>query len=83
MPDFQIYYQEGNSPGPFDIYLSGTSGLQLYASGITQAQLDGGYFITLPSGFTSSSIVVVNMSFGCATPPSVPGCGFGAITKKS
>jgi hypothetical protein len=72
MPYFQIYYQEGNSPGPFDIFLSGSSGLELYDSGVTQAQLNGGYFIDLPSGFTSSSIVIFDIAFGCATQDNVP-----------
>ena len=72
MPDFYIYYQEGTADGPYDVYLSGSSGLTLYGSGVTQAQMEAGYVISLPSGFTSSSVVVFDMAFGCATQDDVP-----------
>jgi hypothetical protein len=72
MPDFYIYYQEGTANGPYDVYLSGSSGLTLYGSGITQAQMEAGYIISLPSGFTSSSVVVFDMAYGCATQDDVP-----------
>jgi hypothetical protein len=72
MPDFYIYYQEGTANGPYDVYLSGSSGLTLYGSGVTQAQMEAGYVISLPSGFTSSSVVVFDMAFGCATQDDVP-----------
>ena len=72
MPDFYIYYQEGTANGPYDVYLSGSSGLTLYGSGVTQAQMEAGYVISLPSGFTSSSVVVFDMAYGCATQDIVP-----------
>jgi len=72
MPDFYIYYQEGTANGPYDVYLSGSSGLTLYGSGVTQAQMEAGYVISLPSGFTSSSVVVFDMAYGCATQDDVP-----------
>jgi hypothetical protein len=72
MPDFYIYYQEGTANGPYDVYLSGSSGLTLYGSGVTQAQMEAGYIISLPSGFTSSSVVVFDMAYGCATQDDVP-----------
>jgi hypothetical protein len=72
MPDFYIFFEEGNAVGPYDVFLSGSSGLTLYASGVTQNQMINGFLISLPSGFTSSSIVINNMSFGCATQDIVP-----------
>jgi hypothetical protein len=72
MPDFYIYYQQGTANGPYDVYLSGSSGLTLYGTGITQAQMNAGYVISLPSGFTSSSVVVFDMAYGCATQDIVP-----------
>ena len=72
MPDFYIYYQQGTANGPYDVYLSGSSGLSLYGTGVTQAQMNAGYVISLPSGFTSSSVVVFDMAYGCATQDNVP-----------
>jgi hypothetical protein len=72
MPDFYIYYEEGNANGPYNVYLSGSSGLTVYGLGVTQAQMEAGYVISLPSGFTSSSVVVYNMAFGCSTEDNVP-----------
>jgi hypothetical protein len=72
MPDFYIYYEEGTANGPYDVYLSGSSGLTVYGLGITQAQMEAGYVISLPSGFTSSSVVVYNMAYGCSTEDNVP-----------
>jgi hypothetical protein len=72
MPDFYIYYQEGTANGPYNVYLSGSSGLTLYGTGVTQAQMDAGYVISLPSGFTSSSVVVYNMAYGCSTEDRIP-----------
>jgi len=72
MPNFYIYYQEGIANGPYDVYLSGSSGLTLYGTGVTQAQMEAGYVISLPSGFTSSSVVVFDMAYGCATQDIVP-----------
>jgi len=72
MPDFYIYYEEGNANGPYNVYLSGSSGLTVYGLGVTQAQMEAGYVISLPGGFTSSSVVVFDMAFGCATQDNVP-----------
>jgi hypothetical protein len=72
MPDFYIFYQQGTANGPYDVYLSGSSGLSLYGTGVTQAQMNAGYVISLPSGFTSSSVVVFDMAYGCATQDNVP-----------
>ena len=45
---FYIHYQEGNANGPFTLFLSGSSGLTLYDSGVTISQLALGYLdITL------------------------------------
>lgn len=72
MPNYVIYYTQGNSPGPFDIYLSGSSGQTLYASSITRPQLEAGYVVNVPLGVPSSSIVVTNEAFGCANEEVLP-----------
>lgn len=72
MPTYIIYYNQGNSPGPFDIYLSGSSGLNLYASNIQQWQLVNGYQITFPDGVPSSSVDIFDVSYGCFTEDNVP-----------
>ena len=65
MPTYIIYYNQGNSNGPFDIYLSGSSGLNLYASNISKDQLVNGYTVTFPDGIPSSSVDVFDLSYGC------------------
>jgi hypothetical protein len=72
MPTYIIYYNQGNTPGPFDIYLSGSSGLNLYASNIAQWQLENGYQVTFPDGIPSSSIEVFDTSYGCFVEQNVP-----------
>ena len=68
MPQYLIHYDQGNSPGPFNIYLTGSSGpASLYAAGVTRSQLEGGYIITFDDAIPSSSILIDNMAFGCAT----------------
>jgi len=77
MPQYIIHFEEGNSPGPFNVYLSGSSGETLYAAGITKAQLAAGYVVLFNDGIPSSSIVVVNESFGCGNEINLP---FPSIT---
>ncbi len=72
MPTFTISYTQGNTPGPFNIYLSGSSGLNLYDSGVTQDQLVNGYQITFPDIIPSSSVAIYDISFGCFTEQNVP-----------
>jgi hypothetical protein len=72
MPTYVIYYTQGNTPGPFDVYLSGSSGLTIYASNIPQYELVNGYLVTFPDGIPSSSINVFDVSFGCFTDQNVP-----------
>jgi hypothetical protein len=72
MPSYVIYYTQGNTNGPFDIYLSGSSGLTLYASNVPQSNLVTGYLVTFPDGIPSSSIDVFDVSFGCFTDQNVP-----------
>jgi hypothetical protein len=72
MPTYIIYYNQGNTPGPFDIYLSGSSGLNLYASNIAQWQLVNGYQVTFPDGIPSSSVEVFDTSYGCFVEQNVP-----------
>jgi hypothetical protein len=72
MPTYIVYYTQGNSNGPFDIYLSGSSGLSLYASNIQKYQLVNGYQVTFPDGIPSSSVDVFDVSYGCFTDQNVP-----------
>jgi hypothetical protein len=66
MPQYLIQYTQGNTLGPFDIYLSGSSGETLYASGVTKNELVAGYVVVFPDGVPSSSVVVTNTAFGCS-----------------
>jgi hypothetical protein len=66
MPQYLVRYTEGNTLGPFDIYLSGSGGETLYASGITKNELANGYVVSFPDGVPSSSVVVTNTAFGCS-----------------
>lgn len=72
MPTYVIYYDQGNSPGPFNVYLSGSSGQTLYASNVTRPELQAGYLVNVPVGVPSSSIVVTNEAFGCANEEILP-----------
>jgi hypothetical protein len=72
MPTYIIYYNQGNSSGPFDVYLSGSSGLTLYASNIAQWQLVNGYLVTFPDGIPSSSIDIFDTSYGCFNEQNIP-----------
>lgn len=67
MPTYIIQFTQGTTPGPFNIFLSGSSGETLYASNITKAQLEAGYIVSFPDGIPSSSVVITNEAFGCAT----------------
>jgi hypothetical protein len=61
-----VQYTQGNTPGPFNIYLSGSLGPKsLYASNVTLVELQAGYLVNVPIGINSSSIEVVDESFGC------------------
>ena len=66
MPQYLIQFTEGNTPGPFDIFLSGSSGETLYASDITRAQLEAGYIVSFTDGIPSSSVVILNTAYGCS-----------------
>ena len=72
MPTYVIYYDQGNSPGPFNVYLSGSSGQTLYAAGVTINELQVGYLVNVPIGVPSSSIVVTNEAFGCSNEEILP-----------
>lgn len=72
MPEYTISYIEGNTPGPFNVYLSGSSGLTLYAANVTKTQLESGYFINFPDGIPSSSVVISNAAYGCSTEENLP-----------
>jgi hypothetical protein len=72
MPTYIIYYTQGNSNGPFDIYLSGSSGLNLYASNIPKYELVNGFTVTFPDGIPSSSVDVFDVSYGCFTDNNIP-----------
>ena len=72
MPTYIVYYTQGNSNGPFDIYLSGSSGLNLYASNIPKYALVNGFTVTFPDGIPSSSVDVFDVSYGCFTDNNIP-----------
>lgn len=72
MPIYVVYYTQGSSNGPFNIYLSGSSGLNLYASNIPKYQLVNGYTVTFPDGIPSSSVDVFDVAYGCFTNQNVP-----------
>ena len=72
MAQYTINYVEGNTPGPFNIYLSGSGTLNLYAANVTKDQLAAGYSINFPDGIPSSSVVISNTSYGCATEEVLP-----------
>jgi hypothetical protein len=67
MPQYIIQFTQGTTPGPFNIFLSGSSGETLYASNVTKTQLEAGYIVSFPDGIPSSSVVITNEAFGCAT----------------
>ena len=68
MPQYIITYTEGTAPGPYNIFLSGALGpLSLYASNVTKTQLQNGFIITFADGIPSSSVLIDNVAFGCAT----------------
>lgn len=67
MPTYTIYYDQGSAVGPFNIYLSGSSGLSLYELNVSRAQLEGGYPIVFAEGLLSSSVVIDNTEFACTT----------------
>jgi hypothetical protein len=68
MPQYIITYTEGTAPGPYNVFLSGALGpLSLYASNVTRAQLQNGLVITFADGIPSSSVLIDNISYGCAT----------------
>lgn len=72
MPGYIINYVEGNTPGPFNVYLSGSGGLTLYASNITKNQLEVGYFISFADGSPYDAVVISNAAYGCATEEVLP-----------
>jgi len=73
MPQYLITYDQGNSPGPFNIFLSGALGpISLYASNVTRAQLEAGYVVAFDDSIPSSSVLVDNMAYGCATEEIMP-----------
>ena len=72
MAQYIINYIEGNTPGPFNIFLSGSGTLNLYASNVTKAQLAAGYTIIFDDSVPSSSVVISNVSYGCATEEVLP-----------
>lgn len=72
MPQYIIYYNQGTAPGPFNIYLSGSTGpLSLYASNVTRTQLESGFIVTFDDNIPSSSVLVDNTAYGCDTDKSI------------
>lgn len=72
MPKYLVTFDEGNTSGPFDVYLSGSSGLSLYEANVTKNELLAGYVIDFPDGIPSSSAVFENVSFGCSNEQVLP-----------
>jgi hypothetical protein len=66
MPQYIIQYDQGTAPGPFNVFLSGSSGLTLYASNVTKSQLQTGLIITFADGIPSSSVIIDNIAYGCS-----------------
>jgi len=66
MRQYFLQLTGGNAPGPFDVYLSGSSGETLYQSNVSLTQLQAGISVELPDNVPSSSIVVLNNAYGCS-----------------
>jgi hypothetical protein len=65
MPQYVIYYEEGETNGPFSIFLSGSSGLTLYSSSVSLAQLQAGFIISFDDNIPSSSVLIDTQAYGC------------------
>lgn len=63
---YVVNYIEGNTSGPFDIYLSGSSGLSIYATNVDKSVLETGYVVQFDSTVASSSAIISNKAYGCA-----------------
>lgn len=72
MPQYLLKYDKGTAAGPFNIYLSGSDGLNLYSSGITRDELESGYIVTFDDGIPSSSVVIDNLAYACDTDKYLP-----------
>jgi hypothetical protein len=72
MPGYTINYVEGSTPGPFNVYLSGSGGLTLYASNVTKNELEAGYFVFFVDGSPYDAVVISNIAYGCATEEVLP-----------
>jgi hypothetical protein len=72
MQKYIIKFVEGNTPGPFNVYLSGSGTLNLYAANVSKAQLSLGYIVEFADGIPSSSVVISNAAYGCATEENLP-----------
>jgi len=72
MQKYIIKFVEGSTPGPFNVYLSGSGTLNLYAANVSKAQLSSGYIVEFADGIPSSSIVISNAAYGCATEENLP-----------
>ena len=66
MRKYFLQLSGGTTPGPFDVYLSGSSGETLYQADVSQIQLQAGISVEVPDNVPSSSIVVYNNSYGCS-----------------
>jgi hypothetical protein len=66
MRQYFLQLTGGKAPGPFDVYLSGSSGETLYQSDVSLVQLQAGISVELPDNVPSSSIVVYNNAYGCS-----------------
>ena len=64
MRQYFLQLTEGVTPGPFNIYLSGSSGETLYSSNVSRTQLVAGITVQVPDNVPSSSVIVYNNSYG-------------------
>ena len=72
MQKYIIKFVEGSTPGPFNVYLSGSGTLSLYAANVSKTQLSSGYIVEFADGIPSSSVVISNAAYGCATEENLP-----------
>lgn len=64
MRQYFLQLTGGVTPGPFNVYLSGSSGETLYLSDVSRTQLAAGITVEVPDNVPSSSVIVYNDSYG-------------------
>ena len=72
MRQYILKFREGLIRGPFDLYLSGSSGLSLYEHNVYLNQIKSGYPINVEDSSTSSSLVIDSLEYGCNENLNIP-----------